>query len=153
MPELFKYLDEAKRIVEELKEGEFPEEVLKPFCIAWQYQKNCIKAKKPERRNKYKEKEREELELLEAELGEEFQELKETIYSQLDNIVQTNRGAYFEVVFYFVGERISRSCFLNWFRKTSGRGGVISNLIFKPPRNGSDRDLLWLSLSSSTSMG
>ena len=67
-----------------------PEEIVKTFCIAWQYQKNRIKAKKSERRNKYKDKEREELELLKDELGEEFQELKETIYAQLDNIVQSS---------------------------------------------------------------
>ncbi len=46
-----------------------------------------VKAKKPERRNKYKDKEQEELELLKDELGDEFQELKETVYAQLDNIV------------------------------------------------------------------
>jgi hypothetical protein len=90
MPELFSYLDEAKRIVEELKDLELPEEVLKTFCIAWQYQKNRIKAKKPERRNGYKAKEHEELELLKDDLGEEFQELKETMYLKLDNIVQSS---------------------------------------------------------------
>ncbi|MBW8003770.1 MAG: hypothetical protein FVQ80_17515 [Planctomycetes bacterium] len=41
-------------------------------------------------RNKYKDKEQEELELLKDELGDEFQELKETIYAQLDNIVQSS---------------------------------------------------------------
>ena len=90
IPDLFSYLDEAKRITEELKYLEIPEEILKAFCIAWQYQKNWIKAKKPERRTKYKDKEQEELELLKDELGGEFQELKETIYAQLDNIVQSS---------------------------------------------------------------
>ena len=58
LPELFKYLDEAKRIVEKFKEIELTEESLKTICLAFtlQYQKNCIKAKKPERRNKYKDK-------------------------------------------------------------------------------------------------
>ena len=90
IPDLFSYLDEAKRIREELQDLGLPEEIVKTFCIAWQYQKNWIKAKKPERRNKYKDKEREELELLKDELGDEFQELKETIYAQLDNIVQSS---------------------------------------------------------------
>jgi hypothetical protein len=90
MPELFLYLDEAKRIVEELKDFELPTEVLKSFCVAWQYQKNWIKAKKSERRNRYKAKEYEEWELLKDELGEEFQDVKKTIYSQLDNIVQSS---------------------------------------------------------------
>ncbi|MBA7541087.1 hypothetical protein ES705_33394 [subsurface metagenome] len=90
IPDLFSFLDEAKRIAGELKELGIPEEIIKTFCIAWQYQKNWIKAKKPERRNKYKDKEQEELELLKDELGDEFQELKETVYAQLDNIVQSS---------------------------------------------------------------
>jgi len=90
IPDLFSYLDEAKRIRKELQDLGLPEEIVKTFCIAWQYQKNWIKAKKPGRRNKYKDKEQEELELLKDELGEEFQELKETIYAQLDNIVQSS---------------------------------------------------------------
>ena len=63
----------------ELKELGLTQEIVKAFCIAWQYQKNYIKAKKAERRNKYKDKEQEELELLKDEFGEEFQEIKETI--------------------------------------------------------------------------
>lgn len=90
IPDLFSFLDEAKRIAGELKELGLPEEIIKTFCIAWQYQKNYIKAKKPERRNRYKDKEQEELELLKDELGDEFQELKEKIYDRLDNIVQSS---------------------------------------------------------------
>jgi len=90
IPDLFSYLDQAQRIVTELKELGLPQEIVKSFSIAWQYQKNWIKAKKPERRNRHKHKEREELELLQDELDEEFQELKETIYAQLDTIVQSS---------------------------------------------------------------
>ena len=49
--------------------------------------------------------------------------------------------------------QISRCCLLNWFRKASGLGGTISNLIFRSPRNGSRRDLLSLSLYSSALIG
>jgi len=91
VPELFSYLDEAARIVEEWKNSdEIPEEVLKSFCIAWQYQKSWIKAKQAERRNEYKSKEQEELELLEDELGDGFHEVKEAIYLELDHIVQSS---------------------------------------------------------------
>ena len=76
VPELFSYLDEAARIVEELKNSaEIPEEALRALCIAWQYQKSWIKAKQAERRNDYKSREREELELLEDELGDRFHEV------------------------------------------------------------------------------
>ena len=91
VPELFSYLDEAARIVEELKSSaEIPEEVLRAFCIAWQYQKNRIKAKQAERRNDYKSREQEELELLEDELGDGFHEVKEAVYLELDHIVQSS---------------------------------------------------------------
>jgi len=91
VPELFLYLDEAARIVEELKSSaEIPEEVLRAFCIAWQYQKSRIKAKQAERRNDYKSREQEELELLEDELGDGFHEVKEAIYLELDHIVQSS---------------------------------------------------------------
>jgi len=91
VPELFSYLDEAARIVEELKNcAEIPEEALRAFCLAWQYQKSWIKAKEAERRNDYKSREREELELLEDELGDGFHEVKEAVYLELDNIVQSS---------------------------------------------------------------
>lgn len=90
VPELFSYLDEASRIVGKLRSSEIPEEVLKAFCSAWQYQKNWIKAKRAERRNTYKSKEREELQLLEGELGDEFRGLKERVYLQLDTIIQSS---------------------------------------------------------------
>ena len=65
VPELFLYLDEAARIVEELKNSaEIPEEALKALYMAWQYQKSRIKAQQAERRKEYKSREREELELL-----------------------------------------------------------------------------------------
>ncbi|MFH1733382.1 MAG: hypothetical protein ABIE92_01625 [bacterium] len=91
VPELFSYLDEAARIVEELESSsEISEEMLRAFCVAWQYQKSRVKAKQAERRNKYKSKEREELELLEDELGDRFNEVKEVIYFELDHIVQSS---------------------------------------------------------------
>jgi len=91
VPELFSYLDEAARIVGELKSySGIPEEALRALCIAWQYQKSWIKAKQAERRNKFKSREREELELLEDELGDGFHEVKEAVYRELDTIVQSS---------------------------------------------------------------
>ena len=91
VPELFSYLDEAARIVKELKScTEIPEEALRALCIAWQYQKSWIKAKQAQRRNDYKSREREELELVEDVLGDRFHEVKEAVYVELDNIVQSS---------------------------------------------------------------
>ena len=91
VPELFSYLDEAGRMVGELKSySGIPEEALRALCIAWQYQKSWIKAKQAERRKDYKSREREELELLEDELGDGFHEVKEAVYLELDTIVQSS---------------------------------------------------------------
>lgn len=56
----------------------------------FQYFTNVFKENISERRNKYKIKEHEELELLKYELGYEFREVKEMVYFQLDNIVQSS---------------------------------------------------------------
>ena len=91
LPDLFSYLDEAARIVEQLRSSsEISEDLLQGFCAAWQYQKNWIKAKQPRRRNYYKSREHEQLQLLEGELGDRFGRLKQTVYLQLDHIVQSS---------------------------------------------------------------
>lgn len=90
LPDLLNYFDRAKQIIADLKTTGISLEVLKEFCLAWQYQKNRIKAKQKSRRNKYKAKEKEQLTLLEQECGEQFLASKEFIYSQLDSIVQSS---------------------------------------------------------------
>jgi hypothetical protein len=88
--QLFAYLDEGENIRRELESFGIPNYILKEFYIAWQCQKNCIKAKRPRRKNYYRMKEKEELELLQYELGSDFYEMKEHVYSQLDRIIQSS---------------------------------------------------------------
>jgi hypothetical protein len=90
LPELLNYFDRAKQVIIYLQTTAISLEVLKEFCLAWQYQKNRIKAKQKSRRNKYKAKEKEQLTLLEEMCGEQFLMNKELIYSQLDTIVQSS---------------------------------------------------------------
>ena len=90
LADLFSYLDEAKHILEYLHSCDIAEDVLKSFCIAWQYHKVVIKTKDSERRNQYKQKEHQMLELLEAELDTEFELTKETLYGKLDEIIQSS---------------------------------------------------------------
>lgn len=90
LPDLLNYFDRAKQIITYLQTTGISLEVLKEFCLAWQYQKNRIKAKQKSRRNKYKAKEKEQLTLLEKMCGEQFLANKELIYSQLDMIVQSS---------------------------------------------------------------
>ena len=90
LADLFSYLDEAKHILEYLHSCDIAEDVLKSFCIAWQYHKVVIKTKDSERRNQYKQKEHQMLELLEAELDVEFELTKEILYGKLDEIIQSS---------------------------------------------------------------
>jgi hypothetical protein len=90
LPELLAYFGTAKEVVAHLQTLGISEAPLRGFCLAWQYQKNMIKAKQSSRRNKYKNKEKEQLTHLQEKLGEDFLSLKETVYGRLDMIVQSS---------------------------------------------------------------
>ncbi len=51
LPDLFHYLDVAKKVVDEFKALPLPEECLKAYFIAWQWGKAVRKAKKSDRKN------------------------------------------------------------------------------------------------------
>jgi hypothetical protein len=90
LPQLLTYFDTAKDIVTHLQAMGISEEVLRKLCLAWQYQKSMIKAKQSTRRNKYKNKEKEQLAKLQEKLAEDFLSMKEFVYAQLDMIVQSS---------------------------------------------------------------
>ena len=54
LPDLFHYLDVAKKVVNECKELPISEESLKAYCLAWQWRKAVRKAKKSERKKRHK---------------------------------------------------------------------------------------------------
>jgi len=90
LPDLLAYFDSAATIVNDLKHIGISEAVLKNFCLAWQYQKNMIKAKHKQRRNFYKNKEKETLAHIQQMLGEEYPAIVDIVYSKLDGIVQSS---------------------------------------------------------------
>jgi hypothetical protein len=90
LPELLAYFDRAKEIVAHLQNHGLSDEVLRQLCLAWQYQKNMIKAKQTARKNKYKHKEKEQLASIQVKLAEDFLVTKEFVYAQLDLIVQSS---------------------------------------------------------------
>ena len=90
LTDLLAYFDRAATIINDLKCIGISEDVLKDFCLAWQYQKNMIKAKHKQRRNFYKNKEKEKLAHLQQTLGEEYPAIVDIVYSKLDGIVQSS---------------------------------------------------------------
>jgi len=87
---LLGYLDTAGQITKNLKFKGVPRYIAQSFSLAWQYQKNAIKAKKNERRKYFARKEKEQLEIMAAILKENFETVKESIYAELDKIIQSS---------------------------------------------------------------
>jgi hypothetical protein len=90
LPDLLAYFNTAATIVNELKQIDISEELLKDFCLAWQYQKHKIKAKHKQRRNFYNNKEQDKLAQLQQTMGEQYPAIVDIVYSKLDAIVQSS---------------------------------------------------------------
>jgi hypothetical protein len=90
LPNLFHYFDVAKKVVDECKELSINEESLKAYCIAWQWGKAVIKAKKTDRKNQAKDQEQFCLEIAEGLHQQESDDIQTKVYSKLDRIVQSS---------------------------------------------------------------
>lgn len=87
---LLDYLDVAKKAIWKLKSEGIEDYIIQWFSLAWQHEKNMIKAKCPRRRKHYQEKMQEEFTLLEMILKDKFVAIKEKVFSQLNLIVQSS---------------------------------------------------------------
>jgi len=90
LPDLFHYLDVAKKVVDECKEISIDEESLKAYFVAWQWGKAVRKAKKSTRRNAAQEREQFCLEMAEGLHQEESETMQKEVYAKLDKIVQSS---------------------------------------------------------------
>jgi hypothetical protein len=90
LPDLFHYLDVAKKIVDECKELPFNEQSLKAYCIAWQWGKAVRKAKKGNRKKEAQEREQFCLEIAEGLHPEGSANRRKEVYAKLDRIVQSS---------------------------------------------------------------
>ena len=90
LPELLHYFDVAASVVTELLNGALVQETLRVLCVAWQWRKEHIKAKSAKARHSCAAREHEWLELAAAELHEGYEDLKDRVYQQLDQIVQSS---------------------------------------------------------------
>ena len=90
LPELFNYLDVAKKVMKKLDQQGLDQNVLCALCLAWQWNKGKTKAKKASRRQQCIQNEHKCLEFTIGHLREEFENVKEQVYEELDQIVQSS---------------------------------------------------------------
>lgn len=90
VPELLNYFDHASAIVKVLKESIYNEDALKALCAGWQYHKMYIKSKRVVNRHYYRDNEAFCLEIATGYLQENFEIIKEQVYSDLNHIVQSS---------------------------------------------------------------
>lgn len=90
LPDLFHYLEVAKKVVDECKELPLPEECLKAYFIAWQWGKAWRKAKKTDRKNTAQEQEQFYLEFAQGLHQDESRDFHKEVYAKLDKIVQSS---------------------------------------------------------------
>jgi len=90
LPNLFHYFDVAKKVVNECKALSIDEDILKVYCIAWQWGKAVRKAKQSERKKKAQDREQFCLELAAGLHQEKSGDFQKEVYSKLDEIVQSS---------------------------------------------------------------
>jgi len=90
LPELLNYFDVAQGIVTTFENIPVDHEAIQALCLAWQWKKAMIKAKNADRKRYCVANENFCLEIATGYLQENDDVVKEHIYGQLDNIVQSS---------------------------------------------------------------
>jgi hypothetical protein len=90
LPDLLHYFDQAQSVVANLERLPIDREALQALCLAWQWNKSEIKAKKVNRSNYCAGNEQFCLDVSTGYLQNEFDSVKEQVYKKLDNIVQSS---------------------------------------------------------------
>ena len=90
MPEVLNYFDLAISILDNLSSLPIDQEALQALCLAWQWGKGYIKSKKTKGRKFCNMNEQFCLEIATGYLQEDYDIVKEQVYQQLDQIVQSS---------------------------------------------------------------
>lgn len=91
LPDLLNYFDIAKSVKTKLsKIVSIDKDILNCLFIAWQYRKNSIKSKSPQRQKYYTEKQEIMLEIVRDATGEDYELIKEYVFKELSTIVQSS---------------------------------------------------------------
>ena len=87
---LLHYFDTAQTVLEQLSQLGIDPDALKAICLAWQWQKGWIKAKKAAARQHCKDNEQFCLQIAQGYFEQDCDVIKEQVYEQLDQIVQSS---------------------------------------------------------------
>jgi len=87
---LLNYLDVADKTIKRLIHNRVPLHVVRSFCLAWQYQRNEIKAKQPQRKKYFAMKKDEQNEMMDTLLAKDYQPIKDKVFEELDKIIQSS---------------------------------------------------------------
>ncbi|MBF0259698.1 MAG: hypothetical protein HQK62_12845, partial [Desulfamplus sp.] len=90
LPDLLNYFDQAVSIIESLKQQDLDEKALKALCAGWQWHKGLVKSKITARRHYCQENELFCLEIAEGYLQEQYEDLKDRVYHELNHVVQSS---------------------------------------------------------------
>jgi len=89
LEELFYFYQTAQSVVNELS-GKFDTDILKQLCLAWTTHKKMLKAKQTDRHNALKRKEQYLLQIVNELLKNDFETIKNQVYSRLNDINQSS---------------------------------------------------------------
>ncbi len=90
LPNLLNYFEQSKKSVEVCRNFGISEENRKVLSLAWQWNKAVIKAKKTTRKKRAKEERDFYLEYAKDSLGDDFERMKEAVFDELNNIIQSS---------------------------------------------------------------
>jgi len=90
LPELLNYFDQAVEVVDRLRNSNIDQEALNALCLAWQWNKGAIKSKHVKRTRYCTTEEHFYLGFAEGIIQESFDDIKNHVYKELDNIVQSS---------------------------------------------------------------
>lgn len=90
MPDLLNYFDIAKGVVDKLKTLHIEDEGIRVLCLAWQWRKATIKAKKAKAKHYCEDNEKCCLEVATGYLQDDFDRIKEEVYNELNKIIQSS---------------------------------------------------------------
>ena len=91
LPNLLNYFKEAKEAIKRCKQLGINNETITTLILAWQWNRTLIKVKKNERRRKEAKSEKLfYLEYAKDILGDSYENIKERLFNELDNIIQSS---------------------------------------------------------------